>query len=103
MFRKKLNVMVCVFMLGILISINAAVAYAATAYGNWGYYGPVNGYSYQNQSSINNDYAQLSTTTLVQNQASGNIPAGYMGVKTQLYNSNNQLVDYSDWITTELQ
>lgn len=96
MVSKNFKVMICAFLVGILISVSA-VAFAATVYSSWGYYGPINGYSYKNQASLMNSDGWLTTGTNVYNQYSGNIPAGYMGAKAQLYNTNNQLIDYSSW------
>ncbi len=97
MVKKNLKVTVCAFLVGLFMSISAVAAYAASVYSNWGYYGPINGYSYKNQASLGNNNGYLATGAWVYNQASGNVPAGYMGAKAQLYNSNNQLIDYSDW------
>ncbi|PKM47228.1 MAG: hypothetical protein CVV03_04395 [Firmicutes bacterium HGW-Firmicutes-8] len=97
MIRKNLKVTVCAFILGLLITVSTAVAYAATIYSNWGYYGPINGYSYKNRSSLMISNGWLNTGADVYNQAVDNIPTGYMGAKARLYNSSNQLIDYSSW------
>lgn len=87
--------MASAFTLGILISLGVMVAYAGAVYGNWGNYGPVNGYSYKNRAmaQVYNNY--LGAGTDVSNQAYVSVPAGYMGAKARLYNSSNVLVDFS--------
>lgn len=94
---KNLKVSVCSFLVGIFLSITAIAAYAASAYSPWGYYGPYLGYSYQNRASILTYTDSASAYTDVQNQTSGNVPTGYMGLKARMYNSSNSLVSQSDY------
>jgi hypothetical protein len=69
------------------------VAMAATAYSDWGYYGPFSGYSYKNQASVSND-GRLYAGTSVSTQDGSAAPTGYMGVQARLFNSS-QLCDYT--------
>ncbi|MHB9094618.1 MAG: hypothetical protein ACYC21_08080 [Eubacteriales bacterium] len=97
MVKRNLKVTVCAFMVGILMSISAVIAYAATAESPWGYYGPYLNYSYQNKASIVTGSSSVSAYTDVQNQAFANVPTGYMGAKAMMYNSSNSLVAQSDY------
>ena len=49
---KKLNVMF--FAIGLLGFVGASAAYASQAFSNWKNTGTVNGYTYQNESDIDN-------------------------------------------------
>ena len=95
--RKNLKVSVCSFIVGVFLSISAVAAFAGTAYGEWGYYGPINNYSYQNRASITTGGSYAYAYTEVQNQAFENIPTGYMGAKARMYDSSNNLVSQSDY------
>jgi len=84
---------------GISYSVNAS----SFQYGSYGYY-TCNGYSYKNRNSIstgvdisNTKYASGMTYVEI-NESSRNIPAGYAGVYTRVYNSNSALVaDSGNW------
>ena len=51
-----------------------------------GYYGPINGYSYKNKGDISNDTRLWAGT--VAHSTDGNVPTGYIGVKSRLYKSD---------------
>lgn len=96
MVRKNLKTAVLAFIVGILFATSTATVFAATATSSWGYYGPYLGYSYKNQAMVS-DNVRLYASTTAANQATGNVPTGYMGAKAMLYNSSNQLIDFTSW------
>ncbi|WP_153005154.1 hypothetical protein [Ferroacidibacillus organovorans] len=95
--RRDFRVLVSTLMIGIILG-STTVALAATVNGNWFYYGPVNGYYYQNQATVvTPSTGGVYAGTWVQNQNSGNVPAGYMGAFSRLYTSNGVQVENSSW------
>jgi len=60
----------------------------------------LNGYSYKSQSWISDYYGGMDALfagVTCSNQVAGNIPVGYMGCQAQLYDSNNNLIAYTNW------
>ncbi|PSR25466.1 MAG: hypothetical protein C7B47_12050 [Sulfobacillus thermosulfidooxidans] len=55
------------------------MAATTTAYGPWGYYGPYDGYSYENQSAVEHSKGAFSPWTYVKTQNGALAPAEYMG------------------------
>lgn len=94
MFKGNIKTTVCTFMVGVLLGIIAVPIYAAYAESPWGYYGPHLGYLYKNQARVSDD-VRLYAGTGVYNQDTGNVPTGYMGVKSQLFKSD-ELYRYTD-------
>jgi hypothetical protein len=75
-----------------LILVTSAVpASAGNAAGPSGYYGPHAGYNYRNQSEIWTNTTVSWAYTIAANQASGNVPSGYMGLLARNYRSNGAL------------
>ena len=87
MIRRHRKVAFIAFMVGILLGISVMVAFAAKATSTWVYYGPILGYSYQNQATVSNDH-ELWFSTYVRTQNSSSVPTGYMGALTRLYKSD---------------
>jgi hypothetical protein len=97
--RRDFKVFVSTLMIGIILGSTTAVALAAVADSNWYYYGPVNGYYYQNQSIVDTPPGGgIWAGTWVETQNSTNVPTGYMGAYSRLYNSNGVQVEKSDWV-----
>lgn len=95
---RNFKVSICSFLVGILLSMGALVAYAGVANSNYVSYGPVFGYTYKNQASISTGGTSAAAYTWVQNYDYANVPAGYMGAKARMYNSSNVLVAQSDYL-----
>src|SRR5690554_1640701 len=87
MNEKNIRFIVSTFIVGILIGTLSTVVIAATATSNYGYYGPINGYSYKNQAKVGNDSGLYGRTT-VMNDSAGTVPTGYMGTQARLYKSD---------------
>jgi len=89
------------FACGVLLGIGSEV-FAGVANGTMGYYGPIDGYSYENQATIYTFASGLgqgaSAQVYAQNQAQANVPSGYMGAYAQLWNSSGALIESSGWI-----
>jgi hypothetical protein len=101
MIKSKLRLSAAIIVGILLLGIFASTAYATgTAYSNWSYYGPVNGYSYKNQSIVSStDGSKLEAGETVSNQQNVSVPTGYMGAEAWLYNSTTgSLVDNSGWL-----
>lgn len=93
---RSFKVLIGSFIVGVLISTSFMVAIASQTYSPYKPYGPILGYSYKNQSMVSNT-PRLYGATTVCNQASGNVPSGYMAAKAYLYNNQGVAVDQTDW------
>lgn len=106
MINKKLKVSISLIVGILLLGVFATVAFASgTAYSNWYNYGPLNGYSYKNQSivkSINHtptDPGTLEAGATVSNRQNVSVPTGYMGAQAWLYDNNTgALVSSGGWL-----
>lgn len=89
------------FLVGCIIGLSATGASAAAS-GSWGFYGPVSGYSYKTQSSIEPGTSFLRFWTTVARNGSGTIPAGYMGVRAREFRESNDalITQFSDFLYT---
>jgi hypothetical protein len=72
---------------GVLSGLSIGVATASSAYSNWGYYGPYDGYSYQNQAEVSNN-TRIFAVTQAQTQNNSNTPTGYIGALARLYKNS---------------
>lgn len=99
---KDRRVLASTFIIGIILG-SATVAQAAVANSNYFYYGPVNGYYYQNQSvMVTPPKGGIYAGTFVQTQYPVNVPTGYMGAFSRLYNSNGVQVESSGWVFNDV-
>lgn len=87
----------CIFIVGILMALNAAVVFAATTTGPWHYYGPIDGYKYKAQNKAISDSSGARANTAVYSDGSGNIPAGYMVVSAHLWDEDGSAVRIADY------
>lgn len=80
-------------------NVGSAYAYAATSTVTSNYkYETANGYNYYFYSYATSiDSSSIYGLTKCMSNGSGNIPIGYMGVYSRLYNSNGTLMTSSDW------
>lgn len=90
----------------VLVAVSAAtllVAYgapasAATAYGKYGYYGPVNGKSYRNRSYVSNwNSTTLVARSLAEVTSGGSVATGWIGVLPRLYKGTALCAQTSDY------
>jgi hypothetical protein len=84
------------FLLGLVVPLGATAAYASIAYGSYRYFGPIDGYNYQNQATLDNsseDYAGA----YIQNSDYLNEPSGYMGIQATLYTSSGSICTQTSW------
>ncbi len=87
---------VIAFLVGLVIPIGATAAYAAVSYSSVQDTGTVNGYSYYNQSSIEDGSSGWAgTSTGTTNSVSA--PSGYMGAWAGLWSSNGVLCKQTSW------
>lgn len=101
MIKKNRKIAMCAFMLVIFLVSGALVAFATTLYSSWRYYGPVNGFSYQNRAFVSSDYPNgVYAVAQVKPQSGGSAPAGYMGARARLYNGSGSLVNATSWYYT---
>ncbi len=86
------------FIVGIILGISTMVALAGTAYGPWGYYGPVYGYSYRNQNiiSVDDDTGIARAKIGVDVDGPDRVPAGYMGGLARMY-KDDELFKSTTW------
>lgn len=90
MNKKNLRKVVSTFIVGIILGVSTMSVLAGVAEGAWGYYGPVQGYSYKNIARVYVSetsgwtYAQ----SYVEKDGSGIIPTGYMGAQARLYKND---------------
>jgi hypothetical protein len=84
-----------------LFTTMSGLAEASTVYGQYGYYGPYAGKSYNNRSYVlwyTTGYRYIQARSEA-NSRSGTVPAGWIGVLPRLYKSNGSLCkqpsDYS--------
>jgi hypothetical protein len=86
--RDFRSILAVVAVAGAVVISSAGPALAATAYGNWGYYGPYAGFSYKNQSYVSNS-PWLVARSRVQVTAGGTAPTGYIGILPRLYKNTS--------------
>ena len=92
--------------IALAVGASAAPAFAGTAYGSWGYYGPQSGISYKNRNAIvTNPGSSVYGWTVAQTQSGANAPAGYMGVVARDFkrppgdpNGAGALCAATDWV-----
>ena len=72
----------------LVVAIAPSAAWAGTASGSWGHYGPYAGYNYRNQSTITTNVPQAFANTIVEPTSGGSAPAGYMGALARMYKSS---------------
>jgi hypothetical protein len=92
--RKQLRLFVSTFIVGILIGASSMVALAAYGESNYGYYGPVGGYSYKNQATINSSGSSVTASTIVSETGLNNVPANYMGVQPRIFQNGTFCASY---------
>jgi hypothetical protein len=83
-----------------VIALSAVPAYAnTTECGSWGYYGPIKGYNYQNQSCIvfNTGSAGSYGSIWVETQHGANVPSGWMGEQPRVFTSNGAVCIAGSW------
>ena len=96
MLKRSIKGSILAFTIGILFSASVTVAVAATGTSPWYYYGPYQGYSYQNSASVTSSYPNgVWADTHVKTQSGATVPAGYMAAWSGLYNSSGQLLQSS--------
>lgn len=106
MGKKNLKKAISLFIIGIILGISVMAVFAANyteVNSNYGYYGPINGYSYMNKSTLTHwgDGNGIdSCVTCADQNYDQTIPAGYMGAKAWLYR-NDALYLSSKWTYNE--
>lgn len=94
--KKNFKKIILLFTVGIILGLSIIPVFG-TAYSIWGYYGPVLGYSYRNQSAcVDWSDSSMSGFAQVETQDGGNAPTGYMGVQAWLY-KDDVLILTSGW------
>ena len=81
MIKKYLKTAISAFTLGILLGMGSMIAYASTVYSNWYYFGPVNGFYYQNRASADKLTNGVDAGATIRAQWDGTAPAGYMAAQ----------------------
>ena len=97
--KKNLKKTVSLFIVGVILSIGILPVFAYTTYDSpYGYYGPVFGKYYQNQSYVIDwgGSTGVAGGARVETQNGVGVPTGYMGVNAWLY-KDDVLVDSSGW------
>lgn len=93
--RIRVRPVVGTFLVGLLIPLGITAAYAGLSKSAFQNTGTVYGYTYENQSWI--DDSGTDAATLAQTTNGLNAPAGYIGVWAGLYASNGTLCKQSPW------
>lgn len=94
-FKKAISL----FILGVILSTSIVSVFAYTTYdSDWGYYGPIAGKSYQNQSYVIDweGTAGVAAGARVKTQNDVGVPTGYMGADAWLY-KDDVLVKTTGW------
>ncbi len=97
--KHNVKPIACALLIGIFLGFTTMMAYATTTYSDWKLYGPVNGYGYKNRAiaySDNNEYVEARVVACTSN-TEVSIPAGYMGVRPDIYKSDGQLMWTGTW------
>lgn len=94
MIWRKWKAATLAFVLGVLLSLSPSAVSAAVATSPWYYYGPIFGYSYQNEAEVDSGIGVFAYT-YVRTQDMSTVPTGYMAVWAGLYNSSGQLLESS--------
>lgn len=81
---------------GAVVVSLAGPVLAATAYGDWGYYGPHKGYYYRNQSYVSNS-PSLVARSRVTVRYNEQVPSGYIGILPRLYKNTALCAQPSDY------
>lgn len=96
MFKGKIKICLCTFLVSVLLGAGAAVVYASS--GATKYYGPIYSYAYENWAGVNSGSGVWASTYVGTQSGYGNAPAGYMGNRARLYNSSGSLKKDTGWI-----
>lgn len=100
MKKESLMKVLSFFIIGIILGVSTMAAFAYTvADGNYTYYGPVNGYSYFNYSSVeawDPGVGVDANMTVADQNYDQNIPTSYMGLKAWLY-KGDAVVQSTGW------
>lgn len=91
---KKLNLLL--FAIGLLGFAGASTAYASQAFSNWKNTGTVNGYTYQNESDLDN--SNIFAGSIAETTNGAYVPTSYIGVAAHLYEANGVLCTVSGWV-----
>ncbi len=75
------------FAVGIVLGVSGPVLAAVTS-SAIGYYGPIDGYNYENQADLSLSGGIFVPETAVSTQQGASTPAGYMGCNARLFNTN---------------
>ncbi|HBK54210.1 MAG TPA: hypothetical protein DDZ44_09770 [Syntrophomonas wolfei] len=101
MKKNYFKTVISVFTLCALLGIGCLVAYASTVYSNWKYFGPINGYYYQNRGSASKYTDSVQGGSTIMPQWGGTAPANYMAVQGRLFDSDNYLILQGNWYFNE--
>ena len=97
MFKGNIKMGLYTFVVCLFLAMGTSVTYATITNSNYGYYGPINGYSYENQATAvanTSAYAYTWVSTTGDDQ----VPAGYMAAQAKVYNSSGVLKKSSDLV-----
>lgn len=97
MIRNYFKTVISVFTLCVLLGIGGIVAYASVN-SNWNYFGPVNGFYYQNMAYADKYTSSVDAGATIKPQWGGTAPASYMGAQAHLYDSAGNLKVQTNWV-----
>lgn len=101
MVRENLKGVICALIVGFLLTVSVAVAFAATSYAeSQPYIYTLNGYSYKNYAALNVSSALQGALGIghIEITNGGTAPAGYMGMSAKLYDNGGTIVSAGSWV-----
>lgn len=96
-----LKKIIAILAIGIILSGNTTV-YAATAYADFQYV-TVYGINYKYRSHVTADSGSVHASTHVSNTVTANVPIGYFGISSRLYNSSGSLITSTEWFYNPME